>query len=198
MNNGTINRSDINESNLQVIDATNSPRLTQNQITLKKSLEFLIRTQLNIFIVVFYSLFNGFSKCAHFPLGCLKNVQPRMNSLQAFLRSSDLFTSLSGENVRKQQRWRTMMSKFKCLLFDGKMLTNFFDGDDKIRLYIFECSTKKWSSLYFVTFVQNRAENIGEWHILCTSDRYFDASPIKHQNLNIANNAHYECEKPFS
>ena len=109
INTGTIIKSDIDETNLRAIDADSSLRLIQNQFTLKKDPEFITWTQLNIFIKVFYSLFNGFSKCGHFLVDSLQNPQLRLDILQAFLRSSNLFTSLSVGNVRKQQRLTTVI-----------------------------------------------------------------------------------------
>ncbi len=104
INTGNIVKADLNEDNKQVIDAANCLRLIQNQFLHGKNPEFITWTQLNIFISVFYSLFNGFSKCGHFFVDSLENPQLRLDILQAFLRSSDQFTSLSVENVRKQQR----------------------------------------------------------------------------------------------
>ena len=104
INTGTIIKSDINETNMQVIDAGNCLRLIQTRFSLGKNPEFITWTQINIFMAVFYSLFNGFSKCDHFFVDCLENPQLRLDILQAFLGSSDQFTSLSVENVRIQQR----------------------------------------------------------------------------------------------
>ncbi|CAF3044828.1 unnamed protein product [Rotaria sp. Silwood2] len=100
----TIIKSDISDTNLRVIDAPNSLRLLHTYFSSGKNSEFITWTQLHIYLSVFYSLFHGFSKCSHFLVDCLIHPQLRLDILQAFLRSSEQFTSLSVENVRKQQR----------------------------------------------------------------------------------------------
>ena len=100
----TIIKSNMNEGTMQAIDAEKCRQLIQKSFTVGKDPQFITWTQLNIFIAVFYSLFEGFSKCGHFLIDCLNNPQLRLDILQALLRSSDQFTSLSVENVRKQQR----------------------------------------------------------------------------------------------
>ena len=105
----TIIKLDINEDNKQIIEAEKCRQLIQQFFSVGKDPQFITWTQLNIFIAVFYSLFDGFSKCGHFLVDCLHNPQLRLDILQAFLRSSDQFTSLSVENVRKQQRISSTM-----------------------------------------------------------------------------------------
>ena len=99
-----IIQSDINDGNLRAIDAPNCLRLLEANFSPGKNPEFITWTQLHIYLSVFYSLFHGFSSCSHFFVDCLTHPQLRLDILQAFLRSSEQFTSLSVENVRTQQR----------------------------------------------------------------------------------------------
>ena len=100
----TIIKSEMNDENLRAIDLNNCLQLLQAQFLIKKTPEFITWTQLKIFISVYHSLFRGFSQCAHFRVEDLPNSRLRLDILQALLRSSDLFTSLSVEKVRTQQR----------------------------------------------------------------------------------------------
>ena len=101
---GTIKKTDIGLDNNDVIDRALCIQLIQNHFLQGKNLDFVTWTQLSIFITVFYSLFTGFSRCGHFLTEVVNQPQVRLDILQALLRSSDQFTSVSVEKVRKQQR----------------------------------------------------------------------------------------------
>ncbi|CAF1219524.1 unnamed protein product, partial [Didymodactylos carnosus] len=101
---GAITNKDINLDDKEVIDRRLCLKLIQTHFLQPKNVEFVTWTQLSIFIAVFYSLFNGFSICGYFLAEFVSQPQLRLDILQALLRSSDQFTSLSVETVRKQQR----------------------------------------------------------------------------------------------
>jgi ribosomal protein L40E len=101
---GGIANKNINMEDTEIIDRALCLKLIQNHFLQGKNLEFVTWTQLSIFIAVFYSLFNGFSICGYFLVESLTQPQLRLDILQALLRSSDQFTSVSVETVRKQQR----------------------------------------------------------------------------------------------
>lgn len=104
INTRNIIKVEIEETNMEFIDAINCLQLIQTQFSRGKNRDFITWTQLNIFISVFYSLFNSFSKCGYFRIDSITNPQLRLDILQAFLQSSDQFTSLCVEKVRSQQR----------------------------------------------------------------------------------------------
>ena len=70
----------------------------------EKNAEFITWTQLSIFTSIFYRLFTGFSRCGYFRVEFVPDSKVRLEIIQALLKSSNQFTSLSVENVRKQQR----------------------------------------------------------------------------------------------
>ncbi|CAF3343766.1 unnamed protein product [Rotaria socialis] len=61
-------------------------------------------TQLSICISVYHSLFSGFSRCGYFLIDHVENPQLRLDILRTLLQSSNQFTSLCVEDVRKSQR----------------------------------------------------------------------------------------------
>jgi hypothetical protein len=78
--------------------------LMQKYFIQDKDKKYLSWTQLKIFINVFYHLFNGFSLCAFFRADALiKGPQLRMDIIQAFLHSTNQFTSMSVKSVREKQ-----------------------------------------------------------------------------------------------
>ncbi|CAF0841320.1 unnamed protein product [Didymodactylos carnosus] len=104
INDKTILQRDINLENMQNLDGPTCLRLIQNYFLKNKKPEYITWTQFNIFVSVFHTLFTGFSKCGYFLVDCLDQPQLRMDIVQAFLKSSDQFTSISVEAVRQQQR----------------------------------------------------------------------------------------------
>lgn len=94
----------LNENNNKIIDQATCIKLIQTYFLRGKNAEFITWTQLSVFIEVFYSLFIGFSNCGFFLVESLNQAQLRVDILQALLRSSDQFTSVSVEKVRKRQR----------------------------------------------------------------------------------------------
>lgn len=69
-----------------------------------KNKEFVTWTQISIFLAVYYTLLEGFSLCGHFIPELLEQSHLRSSMLQNLLDSSDQFTSLSVETVRRNQR----------------------------------------------------------------------------------------------
>ncbi|CAF4666292.1 unnamed protein product, partial [Rotaria socialis] len=79
-------------------------RLIQAIFLPNKDADYITWTQLSIFVAVFHRLFTGFSSNVYFGAESLPEPKLRMDLAQALIQSSNLFTSLSVENVRKQQR----------------------------------------------------------------------------------------------
>ncbi|CAF3395094.1 unnamed protein product [Rotaria sp. Silwood1] len=100
----TILKSNITEETLTNIDRSTCINLLKETFLQKKNPEFVTWTQLSIFISVYYSLFSGFSRCGFFLIDAIPNPQLRLDILQTLLQSSNQFTSLCVENVRKNQR----------------------------------------------------------------------------------------------
>ncbi|CAF2792787.1 unnamed protein product [Rotaria sp. Silwood2] len=100
----TITKENIKLDDEKVIDRTTCMTLIQKHFLQNKNLEFVTWTQLCVFMSVFYSLFNGFSICGYFLVEFVDQPQLRLDILQALLRSSNQFTSVSVEKVRQQQR----------------------------------------------------------------------------------------------
>ncbi|CAF1398652.1 unnamed protein product, partial [Rotaria sordida] len=99
-----INQTDINEENLEEIDKMTCAKLLRKQFIGKKDDKQISWTRLKILVTIYNYLFSGFSKCGYFLSEFTKNSQLRMDILQYLLKSSDQFTSLSVESVRKNQR----------------------------------------------------------------------------------------------
>ncbi|CAF3429598.1 unnamed protein product, partial [Rotaria sp. Silwood2] len=104
INTGTITKENITLDDKKQIDRAVCRALIQKHFIQGKNLEFITWTQLSVFIAVFYSLFKGFSICGYFLVEVSNQPQLRLDILQALLRSSDQFTSVSVEKVRIQQR----------------------------------------------------------------------------------------------
>ncbi|CAM4834359.1 unnamed protein product, partial [Rotaria magnacalcarata] len=103
----TIITQTIGKNNITQLDAKKCIALLQKHFLKEKNKDYVTWTQLSIFISVYESLFDGFSLCGHFIVEMMKevnNTQLRINILQTLLQSSDQFTSLSVESVRKNQR----------------------------------------------------------------------------------------------
>ncbi|CAF3712950.1 unnamed protein product [Rotaria sp. Silwood1] len=99
-----IIKQDVDLSNLKELNAITLSRLIQDHFLQNKNLDFITWTQLSIFIAVFYRLFTSFSLCSFFFIKWVHRPALRMDIVQTLLRSSNQFTSLSVEAVRKQQR----------------------------------------------------------------------------------------------
>ncbi|CAF5016136.1 unnamed protein product, partial [Rotaria sp. Silwood1] len=104
-----IIKQDVNPSIFQNLDVTTCVRLIQGPFLPKKDVDYITWTQLSIFIAVFYRLFTGFSQCGYFLVESIPDtqLQLRMDLVQTLLQSTNQFTSLSVEAVRKQQRSAT-------------------------------------------------------------------------------------------
>ncbi|CAF4517450.1 unnamed protein product, partial [Rotaria socialis] len=103
----TIITQSIGNGYITQFDAKKCIELLQKHFLKEKNKDYVTWTQLSIFISVYESLFDGFSQCGHFIVEIMKevnNTQLRINILQTLLQSSDQFTSLSVESVRKNQR----------------------------------------------------------------------------------------------
>ncbi len=95
---------DITKDNLVNFDKLTCINLLKEPFLQNKNLEFVTWTQLSIFISVYYSLFLGFSRCGFFLIDTVSNPQLRYDILQSLLQSSNQFTSLCVDDVRKSQR----------------------------------------------------------------------------------------------
>ncbi|CAF1321947.1 unnamed protein product [Rotaria sordida] len=104
INEQTINEKDINEENLDEIDKMTCAKLLRKQFIGKKDNKQISWTRLKILVTIYHYLFSGFSKCGYFLSEFTENSSLRMDILQHLLESSDQFTSLSVESVRKNQR----------------------------------------------------------------------------------------------
>ncbi|CAF3944692.1 unnamed protein product, partial [Rotaria sordida] len=101
---GVITKNNVNSSNFKELNVATCSRLIQDHFLQNKDVNFITWTQLSIFIGVFYRLFTGFSRCGYFLVEYVPRPELRMDLVQTLLRSSNQFTSLSVEAVRKQQR----------------------------------------------------------------------------------------------
>ncbi|CAF3907546.1 unnamed protein product, partial [Rotaria sp. Silwood2] len=101
---GVITKQNVNPSNFKKLNAATCSRLIQDHFLQNKDVNFITWTQLSIFIAVFARLFTGFSRCGYFLVEYVPHPALRMDLVQTLLRSSNQFTSLSVEAVRKQQR----------------------------------------------------------------------------------------------
>lgn len=100
----TIVKRDITEDNLIRFDQATCINLLKGPFLQNKNPDFVTWTQLSIFISVYYSLFSGFSRCGFFLVDAVPNPQLRYDILLSLLQSSNQFTSLCVDNVRKNQR----------------------------------------------------------------------------------------------
>jgi ribosomal protein L40E len=94
----------ITEEKLKNFDRLTCINLLKEPFLQNKNPEFVTWTQLSIFISVYYSLFSGFSRCGYFLVEVVPNPQLRLDILRSLLQSSNQFTSLCVEDVRKNQR----------------------------------------------------------------------------------------------
>jgi hypothetical protein len=101
---GSIVNQNIQPSSAKALDAGICARLIKDQFLQNRNSEFISWTQVSIMTAILYRLFIGFSRCGYFLVGYVPNQQLRMNLIQTLLQSSNLFTSISVERVRNQQR----------------------------------------------------------------------------------------------
>ncbi|CAF2688686.1 unnamed protein product [Rotaria sp. Silwood2] len=102
--NGKIVNQNIHPSMLRDLDVKTCSDLIQGRFVQKKDVNYITWTQVSIFITIFHRLFTGFSNCIYFSIDVVPDTRLRMNLVEALLQSCNEFTSLSVENVRKQQR----------------------------------------------------------------------------------------------
>ncbi|CAF0807414.1 unnamed protein product [Didymodactylos carnosus] len=102
--NKTIQHKDINLEDVDTIDKHTCIRLLRTYFLKDKNKNYLTWTQLHIFISVFYTLFNGFSKCGYFLVDLIPTRNLRMDIVMALVQSANQFTIMSVENVRKRQQ----------------------------------------------------------------------------------------------
>ncbi|CAF3297892.1 unnamed protein product [Rotaria sp. Silwood2] len=102
-----IMKQNVNSSMFQNLDVKTCSRLIQGPFLPKKDDNYITWTQLSIFVAVFHRLFTGFSHCGYFLVESVPEPQLRLDLVQILLESSNQFTSLSVEAVRKQQRSAT-------------------------------------------------------------------------------------------
>jgi len=95
----TINEDTAHEP----IQKTICIRLLKERFLPKKNPEFISWTQLSIYLKVYYTLFWGFAKCGYFMVDPKHLSTLRLDVLRAVIASSDQFTSLSVETVRRNQ-----------------------------------------------------------------------------------------------
>lgn len=100
----TIRENDIHEDTIVALDKPTCIHLLQKYFLPEKSTEFVSWTQLSIFIAIYYKLFSGFSQCGHFLVDPEYLSSLREDLLKNLLSSSNQFTTLSVETVRKNQR----------------------------------------------------------------------------------------------
>jgi ribosomal protein L40E len=105
--NRTITKQNVNESTFIKLDAATCAHLLQDPFLQNKNPEYITWTQLSIFNAVFHRLFEGFSLCGFFLVESVPRPELRMDLVKTLLQSSNQFTSLSVEAVRKQQRAAT-------------------------------------------------------------------------------------------
>ena len=99
-----ITKQNVNRETFRKLDAGTCSRIIQHHFLQNKDADFITWTQLSIFVAVFYRLFTGFSSCPYFLVEYVPRPELRMDLVQTLLQSSNQFTSLSVEAVRKQQR----------------------------------------------------------------------------------------------
>ncbi|UJR16715.1 hypothetical protein I4U23_003615, partial [Adineta vaga] len=102
--NKTIIKKNINPETFKILDLNTCSRLIQDHFLQKKNAEYITWTQLSIYINIFHRLFTGFSRCGYFLIEHVPHPQLRVDLIRTLLESSNQFTSISVENVRKQQR----------------------------------------------------------------------------------------------
>ncbi|CAF4120105.1 unnamed protein product, partial [Didymodactylos carnosus] len=98
-----IEQQDVDVNKSKVMDSRRCIELLNKYFIQQKDQQYLTWTQLNIFTLIFSSLFDGFSKCGYFRVDALDNPKLRMDIIQAFIASSNQFTSLSVKSVRERQ-----------------------------------------------------------------------------------------------
>jgi hypothetical protein len=101
---GTIANQNIQLSPAKALEAGICSRLIRNQFLHNKNPEFINWTQVSIMTAIMYRLFIGFSRCGYFLVEYVSNRKVRMDLILTLLQSSNLFTSVSVERVRNQQR----------------------------------------------------------------------------------------------
>ncbi|CAM4786959.1 unnamed protein product [Rotaria magnacalcarata] len=97
----TITTQNVNPLMFKNLDLKTCSDLIQGPFFPGKDVNYTTWTQLSIFVAVFHRLFTGFSSNIYFSVESLPEPQLRMDLAQALLQSSNLFTSLSVETVRK-------------------------------------------------------------------------------------------------
>ncbi|CAF4298623.1 unnamed protein product [Rotaria sp. Silwood2] len=101
-----INQVDINEQTLTKIDTVTCSKLLRKQFIGDKDDKQISWTQLKILVTIYHYLFTGFSKSGYFLSEFTKDSSLCMDILQHLLNSSDQFTSLSVESVRKKSTFK--------------------------------------------------------------------------------------------
>ena len=100
----SINQIDLNETNSLPIEQSSCIALIKPYVIGKKNENLVSWIHLSIFLSIYYKLFSGFSKSGYFMIEYLASSSSlRMDILQTVLDSSDQFTSLNIECIRRKQ-----------------------------------------------------------------------------------------------
>ncbi|CAF4035636.1 unnamed protein product, partial [Rotaria sordida] len=152
-----------------------------------KDKKYLSWTQLKIFINVFYHLFNGFSKCGYFLINTLQEPQLRMDIIQAFLDSSNQFTSISVKSVRENQVTLKNSEQINDLLNKSIVRWDtiqpftivFTHSNDPLFVYKTPRDVPKSLQLYF----QALSRKSNQWLAKGTNDIFTDYNRLNHLDL---------------
>ena len=171
---GSILTTDLSETDLRDLDRETSVRLLKKPFLENKDPNFITWTQLSIFLSVYHRLFSGFSRCGFFMTGSVANPQLRTDLLQSLLNSSNQFTSLCVENVRKNQRsahdkdGNTLFSEAIVRWDKTQPFTMVFSDTDS-PIFVYKQPTDVPKSLIeafrenYEIITQKKCENIGEF-----------------------------------
>ena len=99
----SILKRDITPENMNKYDRTQCLNVLKAMFPAENHPDFTW-IQLSIFISIYHCLFTGFSHCGYFLVGSLPQPLLRKDLLSELLKSVHQFTSLSVDNVRKNQR----------------------------------------------------------------------------------------------
>ncbi|CAF4749586.1 unnamed protein product, partial [Rotaria sp. Silwood1] len=182
-----IKDKEINVVSEQSITAHMCIDLVNKYFIQNKDKNYLSWTQFKIFINVFYHLFNGFSKCGYFLVDTLREPQLRMDIIQAFLDSSNQFTSISVKSVRENQSTLKNSEQIEDLLNKSIVRWDtiqpftvvFTHSNDPLFVYKIPRDVPKSLQLYFN--VLSRKSN--QWLAQGTNDIFTDYNRLSHLDL---------------
>jgi hypothetical protein len=197
----SIIKKDITLDELQKLEVKECVQLIREYFFSGDNINGITWTKVFIYISIFYQLFLGFSKCSYFISKQLESDQlrqSRMDILQTFLRSANIFTTISVETVRNQQH---AVNNNRNDIHQPQQLSNAIIRWDKIQpftlifsstndpLFVYKTekdipvSLKNYFDLYHRKYRSKKSSAINFFAFTSSKPFFPDYKQLKHEEL---------------